>query len=130
MSSSALRREERRAALLRLQKLLWSAEASFSSGVAASGEIALARLAEGFELFRSQFQEEIDGTTDVDEGEQRRFALITLARVLLDMDRAVAIGDQEGVAVALEKAKAALVLSRQFDEERHASGVRSRPVSG
>jgi hypothetical protein len=127
MGSSASRREVQRTALLRLQRLLWSAEASLSSG-ARSGQAALDQLADAFDLFRRQFQTDFDASSATPEDEQRRWALMALARVLLEMDRAVAQGDQEGIVRALGHAKTALAASQVIDDSSHMSGVRRRPV--
>jgi hypothetical protein len=53
VGSSSASREERRAAILILQRLLSDAEASLSTGVAGRGR-ALRRVGKAFELFRNR----------------------------------------------------------------------------
>jgi hypothetical protein len=120
-SSSAIR-EERRAALLMLQRLLADAETSLSTGGRGS-ETALEHVAEAFELFRSRQEREGDPATPTPEVETRRMSLRTLAQLLGEMDQSIARGDPKSIEAALEKTREALEIARRLDET-HSSGIR------
>ena len=124
MRSSSAFREERRAALLMLQRLLADAETSLSLGGRGS-ETALEHVGEAFELFRRQHEPEGDPAVQAPEVESRRVSLRTLARLLGEMDQSLARGDPTSIEAALEKTREALDIARRLDET-HSSGIRRR----
>jgi hypothetical protein len=118
-------REERRVALLMLQRLLIEAESSLSVGERSS-RAALDDVGKAFELFRSRQDTERESAAPARERECRRTSVVALARLLAEAEEAVASGDPEGVEVAIEIVRAALDVARRLDESSHSSEIRLR----
>jgi hypothetical protein len=102
---------------------LTEAELSLSMG---RGGAAVEQAGEAFELFRSRHESEDEPKAQPSDRESRRSLVGTLARLLAEVDEAVARGDPESVEVALEIIKEALDVARRMDDTSHASGIRLR----
>jgi hypothetical protein len=109
-----------------LQRLLWTAEASFSLGTRDVREAAMMRVTQAFEYFRDRYQEEASEILSSSEGEDRRTALLAMARLLREMDRSIAQGDPHSMELALAGARKVLAASHEFNDSSHSSGVRRR----
>jgi hypothetical protein len=124
MGSSS--REQRREALLRLQRLLAEAEVTVSTGTERTIKAALKEVGKAFDVWSRQQQNRTDPSAETNAAEARRSALLILARLLGQIDDLVSRGDVDGVKAKLDKTKKALDISRKLDEPAQASGFRLR----
>jgi hypothetical protein len=104
-----------------LQKLLMKAEVSLSSG---DGGAAVEQAGRAFELFRSRH--ESDDEPRQEPYGSRLSSVRTLARLLADVDEAVAKRDPKSVQIALEMIRKALDIARRLEDSPYASGIRQR----
>jgi hypothetical protein len=125
VASSSRLRDERRAALLMLQRLLVQAESSLSAGDGSSGA-ALDRVGKAFALFRSRQETEREPAARTKERESRRISMVALSKLLAEADEAFASGDPDGVEIAVEILREAFDIARRLDEPAHSSGMRLR----
>jgi hypothetical protein len=124
MGSSS--REQRREALLRLQRLLAEAEVTVSTGTERTIKAALKEVGKAFDVWSRQQENRTDPAAETNAAEARRSALLILARLLGQIDDLVSRGDVDGVKAKLEKTKKALDISRKLDEQMQTSGFRLR----
>jgi hypothetical protein len=115
--------EERKVALLGLQRLLKDAEASMREG---RGQAALEKLGDAFERFQQRHEAEGGSSPPGPEREMRRTFVGTLAKLLAQIDEAIAKGDPRSAKSAVDIFRKALDVAWRLDELTHASGVRRR----
>jgi hypothetical protein len=120
VGSSPKLQEERKIALLGLQRLLREADASVLAGGAPN---VLAELADAFEQF--QRRQEIPSAPGP-EREIRRTFVGTLAKLLEQVDEAIAKGDPQSAKAAVGIFRKALDVAWKLDDLTHGSGVRRR----
>jgi soluble cytochrome b562 len=120
-------REERRAALKALGRLLAEADSSLSEGDVAGTEAALKKVGKAFDVYWSRDQEAVRGmpppTPIVAE---RRHALRTLASALRDIDQSLSNGSLPSVKASLLRAKDVVDQSRMLEEPNRSSEIRYR----
>jgi hypothetical protein len=127
MGSPSRSLEERKVALLSLQRLLKEAESSMQTG---GEDKAFAELARAFERFQSlQDAVELPPAAGAEREIRRTFAG-TLGRLLTQVDEAIVRGDPRSAKAAIEIFRKAVDVARRLDELTHASGVRRRLPDG
>jgi hypothetical protein len=116
---------ERRAALIKLQRLLSHAEASLSTG-GANVDPVFQDLSDAFEQFRNRYHDQADTPAPGTPGaEARRIAVRRLAAAVADMDESVTRRDSPGLKAALDGAREALDTYQRIDQSS-SSGLRLR----
>jgi hypothetical protein len=123
MASSSSVREERRAALVVLQRLLLEAEDSIVAGRKQRAKAALEQLGLAFELFQSGPEKAAGARVPAPDQDARWTAL---AGLLKEVEESVSRGDPKGIEEALRKTREALDVCCGLDQSSHASGVRRR----
>ncbi len=123
-------REERRGALMKLQRLLAQAEASLSTDGKRMDPV-FEDLGQAFEDFRSRYhdREEDVPASRTPAAEARRMAVRILATAIAEMDESVSQRDSERIRAALDDAKQAIDTCQRIDQSA-SSGLRMRtPVN-
>ena len=126
MGSSSPLREERRASLVMLQRLLLEAEGSIAAGRMSRAEATLGHIAVAFELFQSREEEEKEAADATSGSSGRPERWIALAKLIDEMDQLVSRADPKSLEQALAKTREAVEVCRGFDESHGTSGVRRR----
>jgi hypothetical protein len=121
-------REERRAALKALGRLLAEADSSLSEGDVAGTEATLKKVGKAFDVYWSRDQEAVavgmPPSTPIVAA--RRHALRTLATALRDIDQSLSIGSLSSVKASLLRAKDVVDHSRMLEEPNRSSEIRYR----
>jgi hypothetical protein len=127
MHASSSRDREARSALLALQRWLAEADRSLAVGELDAAEAALTRVGSALEGYRRQQQEHLQQQaiqTALDAA--RRIAVLTLTRLLAEIDTSLSAGDAEGVKARIQRARDTLATTQALEESSYQSGIRRR----
>jgi hypothetical protein len=125
MGDTPQSKEERRAALIKLQKLLAQAEARLGDDGSQIDPI-FDELGNAFDDFRVKYHDRTDLQTEPNPGaEARRLASRRLASAIEQMDESVSLRDSQRLRAALDDAKQALDTCQRIDQST-SSGLRVR----
>jgi hypothetical protein len=120
-------REERRAALRALGRLLAEADSSLSRGDVAGTEATLKKVGKAFDIYWSRDEEAVSGMpSPTPIVAARRHSLRTLATALRDIDQSLSNGSLPSVKASLLRAKDVVEQSRMLEEPNRSSEIRYR----